>query len=112
MSSYETHRGTLKKVECNSIEQFLKDLLDFYKVSYNYTDSITDLLYNDSRIYDKYILINGTLYEWVKHYRVFDIEEIVKCNKNSDGTINIIAQFYNGGTYLEEVLENEPIFNE
>ena len=112
MSSYETHIGTLKNVKCDSIEKFLKDLLDFYKVRYDYTDSISDLLYIDSRIYDKYILINGTLYEWIKHRQVFDIEGIVQCNKNCDDTIDVIAQFYNGGTYLEEVLESDPIFNE
>lgn len=112
MSSYETHIGTLKKVECDSIEQFLKDKLDLYKVNYSNKDSAIDLLYNDSRLYDKYILINGTLYEWIKHRQVFDIEGIVQCNKNCDDTIDVIAQFYNGGTYLEEVLESDPIFNE
>lgn len=111
MSSYETHIGTLKKVECDSIEQFLKDKLDLYKVNYSNKDSAIDLLYNDSRLYDKYILINGTLYEWIKHRQVFDIEGIVQCNKNCDDTIDVIAQFYNGGTYLEEVLESDPIFN-
>lgn len=112
MSSYETHIGTLKKVECDSIEQFLKDKLNLYKVNYSNKDSAIDLLYNDSRLYDKYILINGTLYEWIKHRQVFDIEGIVQCNKNCDDTIDVIAQFYNGGACLEEVLESDPIFNE
>lgn len=110
MSCYETHTGTLKKVECDSIEQFLKDKLDSYNVDYGDEYDVIDLLYNDSRLYDKYILLNGTLYEWINHHRVDDIEGMVKCNRNSDGTIDVIAQFYNGGACLEEVLEHEPIF--
>lgn len=112
MSCYETHTGTLKKIECDSIEQFLKDKLDSYNIDYDDEYNIIDLLYNDSRLYDKYILLNGTLYEWINHHRVNDIEGIVQCNKNCDDTIDIIAQFYNGETYLEEVLESDPIFNE
>lgn len=112
MSCYETHTGTLKKVECASIEQFLKDKLDSYKIAYNDKYDAIDLLYIDNRIYDKYILLNGTLYEWIHHYQVDDMERTVQCDKNSDGTINIIAQFYNGGACLEEVLEDMPMFKD
>lgn len=41
MSCYETHTGTLKKVECDSIEQFLKDKLLI-------NDKCKNCLFNDT----------------------------------------------------------------
>lgn len=111
MSCYETHKGILHKVDTKgkSIRQFLHDIAlgedEEYQFDENY--DITDILY-DLSLDDKYIYINNILYEWYYHSRKFDEEEnFCELTPLEDGTIKVFAQFYNGGCYLEELLEDK-----
>lgn len=106
MSCYETHRGILRKVNTNGLtaEEFLKTLI---KEDYSDYENIYDLLYSYD-LYDKYIYINGTLYEWINHICKFDEEEsFCELTPLEDNTIQVFAQFYNGGCCLEEILEEK-----
>lgn len=106
MSSYETHRGVLKKVDTDNIRQYLFDLTNdkkFLNENYNVSESIYE-----NNLEDKYIIIKNCLYEWLKHECKYDEEDdFCDLKENQDKTISIHVQFYNGGTYLDEVLNDE-----
>lgn len=103
MSSYETHRGVLKKVDTDNIRQYLSDLTNDNKIL-NEDYNVNEFLY-DNNLEDKYIIIKNILYEWLEHECKYDEEDdFCELKENQDKTISIHAQFYNGGTYLPEVL--------
>lgn len=106
MSSYETHKGVLKKVDTDNIRQYLFDLTNdkkFLNENYNVSESIYE-----NNLEDKYIVIKNCLYEWLKHECKYDEEDdFCDLKENQDKTISIHTQFYNGGTYLDEVLNDE-----
>lgn len=108
MSRVETYRGKLKKVNgTEEIEELCKKVLEengFYgisKCSKSYSESIYD------ELDDKYVMLDGTLYEIEKE----ELGDDYFCNlkRNDDGSIDFYTQFYNGGTYLNEMLEDELI---
>ena len=105
MSSYETHRGVLKKVDTDNIRQYLFDLTndkEFLNENYNVSESIYE-----NNLEDKYIIIKNCLYEWLKHECKYDEEDdFCDLKENQDKTISIHAQFYNGGKCLDEVLND------
>jgi hypothetical protein len=47
------------------------------------------------------------LIEMLEHKEFGEDEYLLEVSKNEDGTFDFIAQFYNGGTCLEECLEEE-----
>ena len=47
------------------------------------------------------------LVEMLEHKEFGEAKYPVEVSKNEDGTFDFIAQFYNGGTCLEECLEDE-----
>ena len=106
MSCYETHRGVLKKVDTDNIRQYLFDLTgDNSFLDKNY--SLNDAFY-DNGLEDKYIIIKDNLYEWLSHECKYDEEDdFCELKENQDKTISIHAQFYNGDTYLNEILNDE-----
>lgn len=61
MSSYETHRGILKKIDTDNVRQYLFDLTNDSKIlneDYNINEFLSD---ND--LGEKYIRIKNGLYE-------------------------------------------------
>lgn len=105
MSSYETHRGILKKIDTDNVRQYLFDLTNDNKIldeDYN----IDEFIY-DNDLQEKYIVLKNGLYKWLKHECKYDEEDdFCELKENQDKTISIHAQFYNGGTYLNEVLND------
>lgn len=105
MSSYETHRGILKKIETDNVRQYLFDLTNDNKIldeDYN----IDEFIY-DNDLEDKYIVLKNGLYEWLKHECKYDEEDdFCDLKENEDKTISIHAQFYNGEQCLHEILNN------
>ena len=107
MSTTEVHSGKLKKIELGekSLEDFSKEVCESKGImqipAYN-SNWLSTMI--DS-IEGKYFCHNGTLYEFVDHVESDDEEYFMKLNKNPDGTIGFFGQFYNGGTCLEEMLE-------
>lgn len=105
MSSYETHRGVLKKVDTDNMRQYLSYLTNDNKIL-NEDYNVNDFLY-DNDLEEKYIIIKNVLYEWLEHECKYDEEDdFCDLKENQDKTISIHAQFYNGGTYLPEVLND------
>lgn len=108
MSDYETHYGTLRKIDLEglTLEEKCKELCDQHSVKLNdwgwYT-SYTSLLRD--RLNDWYVILNGTLYSITDH--TIDNDCYCILNENEDGSYNYYARFYNGSTYLEECLEDE-----
>ena len=106
MSCYETHRGVLKKVDTDNIRQYLFDWTND-KTVFDEDCNIDEFIYDNS-LENKYIIINNSLYEWLQHECKYDEEDdFCDLKENQDKTISIHAQFYNGGTYLNEILNDE-----
>ena len=106
MSCYETHRGVLKKVDTDDVRQYLFDLTN-EKTIFDEDYDVNEFIY-DNHLEDKYIMLKNGLYEWLEHECKYDDEDDF-CNlkENQDKTISIYAQFYNGGTCLNEILNEE-----
>jgi len=105
MSHTETHFGKLRKVDIgDSLENWCKEqcnkegiteLDDFY-------DDWVDAFRNN--IYEKFILTEDGVYEIFDHIES-EYGNIKQITKNPDGTYTFATQFHNGGTCLEECLE-------
>lgn len=116
MSYTEKHIGKLVEVNFDkngtSSEDFYKILCEYH----NY-DSLTVSKYRGPYTYksweemyweelwdkDNMYRVDGKVYKLVEH---IDIEnDIFKFWKNDDGSISFVAEFYNGGTCLSEIIE-------
>lgn len=116
MSEVELHTGFLIEVNTRglTVEEWIKRWVDNYldtnKCSYysdhrgdpdfNYTDAFYDLTY-----YNPYIITRNKIFKVYDHLQESDF--ICDINKNDNGEYTYIAQFYNGGTCLTEVLGNK-----
>ena len=106
MSCYETHRGVLKKVDTENVRQYLFSLTN-NKTAFDEDYDIDEFIYDNS-LENKYIVIKNGLYEWLEYECKYDEEDdFCDLKENQDKTISIHAQFYNGGTCLNEVLNDE-----
>ena len=105
MSRYETHRGVLKKIDTDNVRQYLFDLTNDNKIL-NEDYDIDEFIYNNS-LESKYIVLKNGLYEWLEHECKYDEEDdFCDLTENQDKTISVHAQFYNGGTFLDEILND------
>lgn len=101
MSNTEYHKGKLKK--CFDEEMSFEDGINILKKQY-------PLKEYDFNIEDKYIdsdilhYINNTWYKVTDH-KCFEPDYIDEFEINSDGEIEFMVGFYNGGTCLSEMLE-------
>lgn len=99
MSCSELHTGTLKKIDTGGIplEEFIKSL--------NLEEKLFE--YDDSEILStkEYVILNNELYirDDIKYK---DSEDVLDIQDERNGTYFYTVRFYNGGTYLDEVLEN------
>jgi len=107
MSSTETHFGKLKKVETDSIEGWCKEKCFKKGVvelsSYN-KDWQEQLLDED---YESVFIVNGEIWETIEHTEYSEDDDLCIFTKNEDGTVTFATQFYNGGTCLSEIIEEE-----
>lgn len=109
MSNYEFHSGKLKivpKLENETLEEQCKRLLNISKLPEYYL-SWGEFLINDFG--DEYIIINDIVYEIYDHIEYNNSKDFFNITSNDDGTFKFIGQFYNGGTCLYELLEEELI---
>ena len=105
MSCYETHRGVLKKVDTDNIRQYLFSLTNDSKIL-NEDYNVSDFIY-ENNLENKYIIIKNGLYEWIEHkYKYDEEDDFCDLKENQDKTISVHAQFYNGGTFLDEILND------
>ena len=130
MSDYEKHMGKLKKVDLseydNSTEKFFEEQYrklftdlseEEIKDAYSWSENCAyrrnkgpwEYLFFESSydfdMGDKYFVAKGNIYETIEHQEVEDNMSFLK--DHGDGTYDYVMEFYNGGTYLKECIENE-----
>ncbi|MCA9750029.1 MAG: hypothetical protein KC414_13045 [Romboutsia sp.] len=107
MSDYEFHKGTLKPLtlsEGETYEDKAKKICNNNGVEKlpNYCD--TYLEYIRDRNFDNYTVLNNSIYE-IDNSELDPYSDVQELVDNKDGTYSYIMKFHNGGTYLEEMLE-------
>ena len=112
MSDYEAWKGKLKKVtnkQNEELEQYCKELLSELN-AFDPDSKKKPSHYLVSEFYEEYLLLNGFLYQFVEKEKVPD-EADSFCNLtiNEDETVSFFTRYYNGGTYLNEMIEDEFI---
>lgn len=104
MSDVESYTGKLIPVELNNktIDEWIMDKLHTQELGYysNWVEALEDNHYQEYH-YDS---SNNILYKIEKEN--FDNEGFMIFNKNDDNTYSFTTSFYNGGTYLGEMLQN------
>jgi len=110
MSDYETHKGKLIPTELTK-EEVVKDFLDNYSRDWKWvldlkskehlTDNDINELFWDIEEYSE---INGKIYIIEDEY-FRDDDDLFIMKQNSDGTLEYLVRFYNGGCGFEEALE-------
>jgi len=105
MSRTEIHKGKATPTGKTSVE-FLRENTHLVYDTYldNIEDEPDDVLYNGMKYgYDKYILINGMV--WELENTELDDCDLSFAEKNPDGSFNYFVSFYNGGCGLNEAIE-------
>lgn len=116
MSYTEKHIGRLVEVDFDSIgttpEHFYKTHCEYhnynsltvtkYREPYTYK-SWEEMYWEELWDEDNLYRVDGKVYRLVEHTELED--DIFKFWKNADGSISFVAEFYNGGTCLSEIIE-------
>ncbi len=106
MSETVGYKGRLVPVEVNGYEDIEETCKRIYeengieKSEYS-TTYVEDIRENS----DEYIVIDDILYQ-KEDVEKFDPSYYNSIVENDDGSIDFISIFYNGGTYLNEMLED------
>ena len=112
MSYNEFHKGKLHKLTrgMSETENKVKELAKQYDVpvdededNYWLSDVCWDI-YEKSGV--KYVVVNKDLYIVKDYFTTREDDGIYEHNKNDDGDIEFMVEFYNGGTGFEEVVED------
>lgn len=103
MGETETHMGKLKRINCDSQNEFAAGVMQNEGEMPSYYDN--PLKWMLSEYGDKYISISNGLWEVIENLELDPDDDINDLRENEDGTINFISRFYNGGTCLSEMLE-------
>lgn len=100
MSYTELHTGTLIKINTNrlTVEKYCEFLCKKYGYEIAYAETLMDMD-------DTYKILNGELYKCNDTQYPEDSSYLIDVKSNGDGTYEYIVQFYNGCTWLNEVLE-------
>ena len=116
MSYTEKHIGRLVVVDFDkngtTPEHFYKMLCEYhdynsltvtkYRTPYTYK-SWEEMYWEELWDKDSLYRVDGKVYKLVEHTEIED--DIFKFWKNADGSISFVAEFYNGGTCLSEIIE-------
>jgi hypothetical protein len=109
MSQTETHFGKLRKVELGdeTIEQWCKARCNEIEITEiaTYHDSWEEEMRYSTKYNEKYFFVDGEVWEAVEHIESQD-DDIDIMIPNEDGTVTFVLQFYNGGTCLDECIED------
>ena len=107
MSQTEVHIGKLKKLEgvIATEEWFKSKCVEQGRTELPIYQSWKGKFLGINQY--KYFVVGDEVWEAVEHKKLDPDDDINYFVENTDGTITFITQFYNGGTYLEEVLEDE-----
>ena len=72
------------------------------------SENVNDQIYSNN-LEDKYQFIHSTLYKLIDFENLDPDDSITKVCKNEDGSINFEFKYYNGGTCLSELLEENIV---
>ena len=112
MSYNEFHKGKLHKLTRamsetkNKVQELAKQYdvpVDEDEDNYWLSDVCWDI-YEKSGV--KYVVVNKDLYIVKDYFTTREDDGIYEHNKNDDGDIEFMVEFYNGGTGFEEVVED------
>lgn len=109
MSDYETHYGKLRKVDLQekTIEEFFEQKCREESIDPNeWYESFEELYQNSTNNYYTYTRIGNDVWELFDHVRSGDLDHANLIN-NNDGSYTLSTTFYNGGTCLSEIIEEE-----
>lgn len=112
MSYNEFHKGKLHKLTrgMSETENKVKELAKQYDVPFDEDEDnywLSDVcwdIYEKSGV--KYVVVNKDLYIVKDYFTTREDDGIYEHNKNDDGDIEFMVEFYNGGTGFEEVVED------
>lgn len=102
MSHTETHIGKMKRVKCDSIEQKAGELMAFEGDRPEYFQTNKQWLLCEK---ENFVVIEDTLWEIIEDKELEGDDEINIMQENEDGTVSFVTRFYNGGTCLQEMLQ-------
>lgn len=106
MSEQEMVTGTIKLIaKKDDVERISKAILKQKGLQPNNGERYVITLTEE--YYDDYVVIENDLYE-VKSESL-DWDELFEINKVKDGEYRFVTSFYNGGTYLSEVLQRAKL---
>lgn len=109
MSYDEKHLGKIRPLtlaDGESTNDLCKKLCEKnnYDLS-SYHDDYIECLKDNG--YEKYLVTDNGIYEIFDHREESDDPYVQKLIPLGDGTFEFVATFYNGGTCLSEILEDE-----
>lgn len=118
MSYTEKHIGKLKEVDFDrngtTSEQFYKMLCQYHgyndltvenKYTFNTYRTWEELYWDNLWDADNMYRVDGRLYKLTDHTEIDESKDMFLFHKNADGTISFAVEFYNGGTCLNEMIE-------
>lgn len=108
MSQTEFHVGKLVPVDLQglTLEEMCKKICQEWGCTEidSFNDSWEEQLKSDS--YERYFIVDGIIYFLQDHTEDEPDGHFMNMRRESDGTINFVTQFYNGGTCLSEMVED------
>lgn len=105
MSDYETRKGKIKKLASTATE-FVEAWCSGRDIpSYYNQENIEELKeYFRDETDEQYIIIEDDIYEVLEDVSLDDVD-LFEANENSDGEIEYLLRYYNGGCGFSEALE-------
>lgn len=106
MSRTELHIGKLREIdlEGRSLEDYCKSKVKETSLP-EWADNWFEVLREEGG-WEKYFTVKGRLFESFDHTESED-PDIQQLTRNPDGTYSFVMSFYNGGTCLTELIEEE-----
>lgn len=106
MSDYESHSGRLRLANAKENETFEQQCKRLWiENGQDEEDYEEGELF--SEFYEKYFHVKGRVWEVFDHEESDDDDTFCKLHDNGDGTLTFHTRFYNGGTCMSEMVEDE-----
>jgi hypothetical protein len=112
MSYTEFHTGRLYPVRLTgTLEETCKAIAKRHNIELDedweedFSDKFGEYAYKHKRVTEEYFIHGNRLYRVIDHEESDSEEYFMKLSRSEDGSISFIGQFYNGGTYFSEMLE-------
>jgi len=105
MSDYESYTGKIKKVIPIMGETFEERCERLYHTKGGKREYYEGILFDD--FYDDFIKVGEELYEVIEKIEIDPYDYYCNLVEHEDGTISFSTRYYNGGTCLSEMVEDE-----